>query len=47
MGEYYMKRKLKKQRKLRKCERDIKTKRMNKKGGFRYHLGSNGFQPIY
>ena len=36
----------KKQRKLRKCEKGIRTKRMNKKGGFRYSIGCNGFQPI-
>lgn len=42
-----MKHKQKKQRKLRKCEKGLKTKRMNKKGGFRYSIGSNGFQPIY
>lgn len=40
-----MKRKKQKQRKLRKCEKGIKTKSHNR--GCRYSIGANGFQPIY
>lgn len=41
-----MKRQKQKQRKLRKCEKGIKTKQMNKNGGFRYKLTPYGFMPI-
>ena len=40
-----MKRKKTKQRKLRKCERGIKTKVVNKNHGFRHKITPNGFMP--
>ena len=46
-GSGVMKNKTKKQRKLRKCEKGIKTKRMNKNGGFRHRLTPYGFMSIY